>query len=98
MSSDWGEVNDDQAAVSKAMHEKVVELNASFIVSVGDNFYPAGVSSVTDPQWKATFEDRYARDVTWKVTLGTYGLHRFLTSFRDLMLSVGVALPFARSP
>jgi hypothetical protein len=31
-----------------------------FIISVGDNFYPKGVKSVDDPQWKTTFEDVYS--------------------------------------
>ena len=33
--------------------------NVAFFVSVGDNFYPAGVASTSDAQWHSTFERVY---------------------------------------
>jgi tartrate-resistant acid phosphatase type 5 len=35
------------------------EINRDFIISTGDNFYPIGVASESDPQWKSSFEDIY---------------------------------------
>ena len=47
-----------------------------FVVSTGDNFYEDGVASVTDPTWKASFEDVYSApsllQVPWIVALGNH--------------------------
>lgn len=32
--------------------------DAQFVMALGDNFYPRGVSSVNDPLWKSVYEDR----------------------------------------
>lgn len=50
-------------------------LNAGFIVSTGDNFYPTGAASVSDPQFKTSFEDIYtgpALQKKWFVVLGNH--------------------------
>jgi acid phosphatase len=33
------------------------KIHPSFILSMGDNFYPDGVISISDPQWNKSFED-----------------------------------------
>lgn len=44
-----------------------------FGVLLGDNFYPAGVQSVSDPQWKTKFTDPYSDlKLEWFVALGNH--------------------------
>lgn len=57
---DWGRFGEDhQIPVSKQMGITAKEINRDFIISTGDNFYPVGVASEFDPQWKSSFEDIY---------------------------------------
>ena len=72
---DWGDPEKYQKDVAQAM---VMEATASpprFMVSVGDNFYGSGVASVTDSQWKLTFEDVYSApqlSKPWYAVLGNH--------------------------
>ena len=57
---DWGrEGHYRQIDVAEQMSHRAVAVGSQFVISVGDNFYEDGVSSVTDPQWKTSFEDVY---------------------------------------
>ncbi|MEO7976585.1 tartrate-resistant acid phosphatase type 5 family protein [Flavobacterium sp.] len=57
---DWGRFGEDhQIPVAKQMGITAKEINRDFIISTGDNFYPVGVASEHDPQWKSSFEDIY---------------------------------------
>jgi hypothetical protein len=57
---DWGRFGEDhQIPVAKQMGITAKEINRDFIISTGDNFYPVGVASEYDPQWKSSFEDIY---------------------------------------
>ncbi|HBP17963.1 MAG TPA: hypothetical protein DEA08_09235 [Planctomycetes bacterium] len=58
---DWGTGHPDQHAVAAAMVERVRREGAplDLMISVGDNFYPRGVSSPEDPQWQRSFEEVY---------------------------------------
>jgi len=56
---DMGTGSADQRAVAKAMAQRAREEPIHFILTTGDNFYPAGVLSVDDPQWKTKFENIY---------------------------------------
>ncbi len=52
--------------------------NISFVLSLGDNFYPDGVSDDTDPQWESTFRQVYnspSLDVPWFSILGNHDYH-----------------------
>jgi tartrate-resistant acid phosphatase type 5 len=73
---DWGrDGHMHQSDVARVMGAAAAESNSLFTVSTGDNFYPAGVKSVTDPQWKSSFEDVYdARSLQspWYVALGNH--------------------------
>jgi tartrate-resistant acid phosphatase type 5 len=73
---DWGrEGCCQQAAVAEQMSKRAVAIGSQFVISVGDNFYENGVSSVTDPQWKTSFEDVYTRPglmTKWHVILGNH--------------------------
>ena len=55
---------------------KAVE--ARFVISTGDNFYPDGVKSVDDTQWVTSFEDVYHAPplmIPWHITLGNHDHH-----------------------
>lgn len=58
------------AATSKA-------LKADFILSVGDLFYPDGVASVDDPQWRTSFEDVYSQFALYIPWYGVLGNHEY---------------------
>src|SRR5436190_24297803 len=55
---DWGRYGDYfQKAVADKLSSAVIGINASFIISTGDNIYPSGVASEYDPAWKYAYED-----------------------------------------
>lgn len=59
---DWGRYGDDhQKSVANEMAKVAEKINRNFIISTGDNFYPQGVASVEDPQWKTSYEDVYTQ-------------------------------------
>jgi tartrate-resistant acid phosphatase type 5 len=57
---DQGTGSPDQHQVGRAIRDKCRAAGCDFGVLLGDNFYPDGVTSADDPQWKAKFEDPYA--------------------------------------
>ena len=58
---DWGTQGSPlQRKVAAAMAAAARQLNISFVIATGDNFYPAGVNSIYDSQWVHTFENVYA--------------------------------------
>ena len=73
---DWGRKGEaDQVAVANAMAQTAENLNANFVLTVGDNFYLKGVSSTKDPHWKASFEDVYhhpSLQIPWYASLGNH--------------------------
>lgn len=73
---DWGRSGQyHQAAVAGQMGKVAATLNAAFIVSTGDNFYPSGVQSVQDPQWQYSYEAVYRSHFlqnNWYAALGNH--------------------------
>ena len=73
---DWGRDGmNHQSEVAEQMGLAAKQVNARFVISVGDNFYEKGVASATDPKWKTSFEDVYAApslQVPWYVALGNH--------------------------
>jgi acid phosphatase len=73
---DWGRGGaNHQREVAIRMGESAQELDARFVISVGDNFYEDGVTSVDDPAWQASFEKIYdapSLQVPWRVILGNH--------------------------
>lgn len=74
---DWGRYQKssvDTANLLEAVLEKRPEVK--FVVSTGDNFYPVGVQSVDDPQFKNVFEKLYSgkftRSLMWVQSLGNH--------------------------
>src|SRR5690625_2838665 len=54
---DFGRVGDYyQKDVAREMGHATIALDAEFILSVGDNFYPNGVQSTQDYHWISSFE------------------------------------------
>jgi acid phosphatase len=73
---DWGmDGKHAQRAVARSMALAAAETNARLVLTTGDNFYPAGVSSAADSQWKTSFEDIYAAgslQIPWYAALGNH--------------------------
>lgn len=73
---DWGvEGGDAQRQVAAAMAQVAQAAKSRFVLSAGDNFYPAGVRSVDDPHWKVSYEEVYAApalQVPWYAALGNH--------------------------
>lgn len=57
---DTGKGNTGQNAVGQAIGTFCTTNGCDFVVMLGDNFYPSGVSSTTDAQWQTAFVQPYA--------------------------------------
>jgi len=73
---DWGrQGRPDQREVAQQMALACEKVGASFVVSVGDNFYERGVTSLEDDHWQKSFETVYdapSLQVPWYVILGNH--------------------------
>jgi hypothetical protein len=56
---DTGKGNAQQRQVGEAIARVCAASGCDFVVLLGDNFYPSGVSSTTDPQWETAFVQPY---------------------------------------
>jgi tartrate-resistant acid phosphatase type 5 len=56
---DQGKGGAGQRHVARLMNEKASQDSLNFVITLGDNIYNHGVSSVNDPQWKRKFEVIY---------------------------------------
>jgi tartrate-resistant acid phosphatase type 5 len=76
---DWGRQGErDQVEVAAQMAQAAQDMGAKFVISVGDNFYENGVASVSDPHWRASFEDVYQQaslQIPWHAVLGNHDYH-----------------------
>ena len=59
---DTGTGNNNQFSVAKAIDRYCENNDLDFIVMLGDNFYQAGVRSITDKQWQTKWQDVYLTD------------------------------------
>ncbi len=73
---DWGRDGKfHQRDVAEQMGKTAEREHSRFVMTVGDNFYDDGVHSVTDRQWKTSFEDIYTAQslmIPWYVALGNH--------------------------
>lgn len=72
---DWGQASDRQRHVASAMGEVAESTHTRFVISTGDNFYPRGVASTSDPQFQDSFEGVYTApslQTPWYVVLGNH--------------------------
>ena len=56
---DQGKGGSSQGHVAHLMSEKAREDSLDFVITLGDNFYSDGVTSVNDPQWQSKFVIMY---------------------------------------
>eukprot|EP01125_Pyxidicula_operculata_P022358 TRINITY_DN90_c0_g2_i1.p1 TRINITY_DN90_c0_g2~~TRINITY_DN90_c0_g2_i1.p1 ORF type:complete len:332 (+),score=77.01 TRINITY_DN90_c0_g2_i1:94-1089(+) len=82
---DWGSATSpiygpSQIQVANAMASIATNTNPLFVVTVGDNFYPDGVSSVTDPQWAENLNiySGEALQVPWFPALGNHDYYGYI--------------------
>ncbi|KAK9918475.1 hypothetical protein WJX75_004346 [Coccomyxa subellipsoidea] len=73
---DWGRRGQyNQSHVAAMMGLKASLVDPDFIVSVGDNFYPSGLSSPSDEAFSKSFSDAYSAkslQVPWYAILGNH--------------------------
>ncbi len=73
---DWGrQGRPDQRQVAGQMGIACHHVAASFVISVGDNFYERGVTSLEDDHWQKSFEQVYhapSLQIPWYVILGNH--------------------------
>jgi hypothetical protein len=70
---DTGKGNADQRRVAMAMRDLCAAKGCDFVLMLGDNIYDTGVTSTTDPQWQAKFEQPYMDvDLPFYVALGNH--------------------------
>jgi hypothetical protein len=81
---DWGTGGPGQKALAKAIESVHADAPPDLVLTVGDNFYPHGVISVTDPLFKRIFEDVYTGPF-WEhlVFFPTLGNHDYDGSVRN---------------
>ena len=73
---DWGRAGrDHQRDVADQLGQTAASIGSRFTVSLGDNFYEAGVTGLNDPQWQSSFEQIYTApslQSPWQVILGNH--------------------------
>ncbi|MBM4316877.1 MAG: hypothetical protein FJ116_05295 [Deltaproteobacteria bacterium] len=57
---DTGTGSTNQMKVAQAMANFCEDVKCDFVASLGDNFYPSGVTDTRDPLWKTAFEIPYS--------------------------------------
>jgi hypothetical protein len=74
---DWGTGGEGQANVAKAMARTAEHYGCDYIISTGDNIYPAGVASENDKQWQRKFVDVYHNQGLTQPFFPTLGNHDY---------------------
>jgi predicted MPP superfamily phosphohydrolase len=70
---DFGDHSSRQERLSQAMLRYHAEKRFDFAVTLGDNFYPAGIASPTDERWQHEFERLYGPlRIPFFATLGNH--------------------------
>eukprot|EP00455_Lapot_gusevi_P024603 TRINITY_DN2564_c0_g1_i1.p1 TRINITY_DN2564_c0_g1~~TRINITY_DN2564_c0_g1_i1.p1 ORF type:complete len:309 (-),score=63.82 TRINITY_DN2564_c0_g1_i1:71-997(-) len=82
---DWGcgRRSMSQLNVAKQMGHFADKLNISFVVSVGDNFYPHGIKNLDDEQIKTTFQQVYTHPLLsqrWFAVAGNHDHHQNISA------------------
>ena len=70
---DTGDGSTAQYEVAAGMETVCASEGCDFVLLVGDNFYPDGVTSTSDPLWTTAFEDPYADlDLQFRAVMGNH--------------------------
>lgn len=73
---DWGQRGEYyQESVASQMRAEASARPIDFILSMGDNFYPAGVATINDADWRESFENVYGFKslyVPWYTVFGNH--------------------------
>ena len=56
---DWGTGLTGQIKVFEAVKKNAEKYPYDFLLTLGDNFYPAGVQTTNDPKWETVYERTY---------------------------------------
>jgi acid phosphatase len=76
---DWGTGGDGQRALAETMAATHADSPPDFVLTLGDNFYPDGVTGPDDPMWESHFESVYAgpfwEDMRFQAILGNHDHH-----------------------
>lgn len=70
---DWGDLSAHSQTISSTLF--VLERVLDFIILLGDQFYPDGVSSVSDPKWKSHVIERCPGTLPMYALLGNHDYH-----------------------
>lgn len=78
---DWGRNGENhQKEVAASMGRAAHDLEASFIIATGDNFYPRGVQSTQDYHWISSFESIYTAHSLYEKWHPVLGNHDYGTN------------------
>ena len=69
-----------QQTVAQSMGNIAAAESVKFVVILGDNFYPSGVSSIDDEQWKEKFEEMYSAKSLQVPFYAVLGNHDYYTN------------------
>lgn len=70
---DTGKHNTNQQLVGEAIGTLCAQRGCDFVILLGDNIYPSGAASVTDPLWETAFVRPYATvDAPFYAVLGNH--------------------------
>nr|ADI46826.1 PAP1f [Volvox carteri f. nagariensis] len=96
---DWGRSgNDNQQKAARLMSDVSQCMPPKFIISTGDNFYPHGLSSSTDSQFRSSFSSVYTApglQVPWYAVMGN---HDYGDSVDKAQVASGYYLTNVTSP
>jgi len=74
--ADWGYPSPELRLVARTMDARARAMRPQFILAHGDNFYPSGVSSISDKKFKSCWQDVFlcheSLKVPWQVCLGNH--------------------------
>jgi tartrate-resistant acid phosphatase type 5 len=68
----------------------------NFVLVLGDNFYPQGVTSIHDPQWNTKFESMYEAKALPVPFIAVLGNHDWKTDSPDVEIAYAKANPKSR--
>jgi len=70
---DAGFGNDNQKKLARGVASFCQKEHCDFVALLGDNFYPSGVKSVSDPKWQTHFEEPFSQiELPFYAVLGNH--------------------------